>query len=67
LLHSVFLPGDRYFLLNLDNCRNYDGQLLIDTQTGSYERLPRETRVYITLNTITNRYFRMTPEGMKYR
>jgi hypothetical protein len=67
MLRSVFLPGDRYFLLNMDNCENYNGQLLIDTQTGSYERLPRDTRVYITLNTITNFNYRMTTGGMMYR
>jgi hypothetical protein len=67
MLGSVFLPGDRYFLLNMDNCANYNGQLLIDAQTGSYERLPRDTRVYITLNTITNFNYRMTTGGMMYR
>ncbi len=67
MLRSVFLPGDRYFLLNLDHCGNYNGQVLIDTQTGSYERLPKDTRVYITLNTNTNLYYRMTPGGLVYR
>lgn len=37
---SVFLPGDRYFLFNTPGCSNNGGQLLIDTRTGKYERVP---------------------------
>jgi len=50
LYNSVFLPGDRYFLLNV-GCGNYTGQLLIDGETGKYEQLPKDTRVYLTLTT----------------
>jgi hypothetical protein len=62
-LRSVFLPGDRYFLFNV-YCRNYDGQLLMDTLTGTYQRLPPNTRVYLTLNTDTNPHYRITGGGM---
>ena len=50
LYNSLFLPGGRYFLLNAD-CGNYDGQLLIDSETGGYKRLPKDTRVYLALTT----------------
>lgn len=63
-LRSVFLPGDRYFLLNVPNCGNYKGQLLIDTLTGNYQRLPQDTRVYLTLNTDTNPHFRISGSGI---
>lgn len=62
-LRSVFLPGDRYFLFNV-YCGNYDGQLLIDTLTGTYQRLPHNTRVYLTLNTDTNTHYHITVGGL---
>ena len=62
-LRSVFLPGDRYFLFNV-YCDNYEGQLLIDTVTGDYQKLPQKTRVYVTLNTDTNPHYRITSGGM---
>lgn len=62
-LRSVFLPGDRYFLFNV-YCENYDGQLLIDTVSGNYKKLPHKTRVYPTLNTDTTPHFRITSGGM---
>ena len=64
LLRSVFLPGDRYFLLNADYCGNYNGQLLIDTQSGNYERLPANTVVYVTANTDTYMHYRVTVGGI---
>jgi hypothetical protein len=51
MLRSVFLPGDRYFLFNTRYCGNYNGQILIDTHSGQYERLPPETAIYRTLDT----------------
>jgi hypothetical protein len=63
-LRSVFLPGDRFFLFNVPYCGNYKGQLLIDTVTGNYQRLPQNTRVYLTLNTDTNPHYRITSGGM---
>jgi hypothetical protein len=62
-LRSVFLPGDRYFLFNV-YCGNCDGQLLIDTLTGDYQRLPPDTRVYLTLNTDTIPHYRITGAGI---
>ena len=62
-LRSVFLPGDRYFLFNV-NCGNFDGQLLIDTTTGRYERLPTGSVVYVTMNTDTYTSFRVTGAGI---
>jgi hypothetical protein len=63
LLRSVFLPGDRYFLFNVF-CGNYNGQLLIDTVAGNYERLPGDSVVYLTLNTQTYSRYRIAGEGI---
>jgi hypothetical protein len=64
---SVFLPGDRYFLFNVPYCGNYNGQLLIDTLTGKYQRLPKDSRVYLRLNTDTYAQYRITGAGMRPR
>lgn len=61
---SRLLPGDRYLVFNFSYCKNYNGQLLIDTQSGSYKRLPRNTSVYGTLNTVTHPVYRVTCCGM---
>ena len=65
LYRSVFLPGDRYFLFNTTRCGNFSGQLLIDTETGQYERLPDDTRVYLTLNTDSDSHYRITGGGIQ--
>lgn len=65
LVRSIFLPGDRYFLFNTTRCSNYGGQLLIDTETGQYERLPHDTRVYLTLNTDSDSHYRITGGGIQ--
>jgi hypothetical protein len=64
MFRSVILPGDRYFVFNV-NCGNYDGQLLIDTTNGNYMALPKDTRVYITMNTSTFKDFRITGSGIE--
>ena len=64
LLRSAFLPGDRFFLFNVPYCENYEGQLLIDTASGKYETLPRDTVVFITLNTQTFKNYRITGGGI---
>ena len=51
--NSVFLPGDRYLVIQANRCGNYDGLLLLDSVTGQYQRLPPNTRAYITLNTVS--------------
>jgi hypothetical protein len=60
---SVFLPGDRYFLFDV-SCKNYRGQLLVDTETGNYQRLPQKTRVYLAMNTTTDRHYRISSAGI---
>jgi len=67
LLRSNFLPGDRYFLFNTPYCGNYNGQLLINLQSGEYQRLPAETVVYITPNTTTYTDYRLTAGGIVAR
>ncbi|MHB8405525.1 MAG: hypothetical protein ACYDCJ_08900 [Gammaproteobacteria bacterium] len=61
---SAFLPGDRYFVFNL-YCGNYDGQLLIDASTGKYMTLPKDTQIYITLNTNTYKSYQITGDGIE--
>jgi len=61
---SEFLPGDRYFLFNVPYCENYNGQLLIDTLTAKYQRLPKDSRVYLRLNTDTYTQYRITGAGI---
>lgn len=64
-LRSVFLPGDQYFLFNVPYCGNYDGQLLIDTTSGKYEALPKDSVVYLTLNTKSYPHYRVTGGGIE--
>ncbi len=64
MLRSVFLPGDRYFLFNVPYCGNYKGQLLVDTLTGRYERLPADSVVYLTFDTDTYPRYRVTGGGI---
>jgi hypothetical protein len=63
LYNSLFLPGGRYFLLNA-NCGNYEGQLLIDRETGRYEQLPKDTRVYLGLTTDDIPHYRISCGGI---
>lgn len=63
LYKSLFLPGGGYFLLNV-GCGNYEGQLLIDTQTGGYERLPKDTRVYLALTIDDVSHYRISCGGI---
>ena len=60
---GIFLPGDRYFLFGA-SCKNYDGQLLVDTETGNYKKLPQKTRVYPVMNTTTDRHYRISSGGI---
>ena len=63
LYNSLFLPGGRYFLLNV-NCGNYEGQLLINSETGRYEQLPKDTRVYLALTTDDVSHYRISCGGI---
>lgn len=67
LLRSVFLPGDRFFLLNVPYCDNYKGQLLFDLESGRYQELPPNTVVFSTLNTITFKHYRVTAGGIELK
>lgn len=64
MLRSVLLPGDNYFLFNV-NCGNYQGQLLIDTAAGGYMPLPKDTRVYLVSNTRTFQDFQIRDSGLE--
>jgi hypothetical protein len=61
--NSLFLPGGRYFLLNAE-CGNYEGQLLIDSETGKYEKVAKETRVYLALTTEDIPHYRISCGGI---
>lgn len=67
LMRSVFLPGDRFFLLNVPFCGNYKGQLLFDLKSGQYQELPRNTEVFSTLNTMTFKRYRITAGGIEFQ
>jgi hypothetical protein len=58
------LPGNRYFLFST-YCGNYEGQILLDTQTGDYERLPKNSSVYLTFNTESYPHYKITVDGIK--
>jgi hypothetical protein len=63
LYNSLFLPGGRYFLMNAE-CGNYEGQLLIDSETSKYEQLPKDTRVYLALTTEDIPHYRISCGGI---
>jgi hypothetical protein len=65
LLRSAFLPGDKYFLLNAPFCGNYKGQLLFELKSARYQKLPANTVVFRTLNTVTYTRYRITSGGIK--
>ena len=65
LLRSVFLPGGKFFLLNLPSCGNYRGQLLFDVESGRYKVVPAETVVFSTLNTLTFKHYRVSSGGIE--
>ncbi len=67
LMRSVFLPGHRFFLLNVPFCGNYNGQLLFDLESGRYQELPANTVVFSTLNTDTFKGYRATAYGVEIR
>lgn len=58
-----FLPGDRYYLLNLQS-KQTDGQLLLDLATREYMPLPARTRIYPLLNTDLFPSYRLTSSGI---
>lgn len=64
MTRSAFLPGEKYFFLNV-RCGNFSGQLLMDTTSGSYMTLPNDTRVYPVINTNTYQDFRVTNFGIE--
>jgi len=45
-------------------CGNYEGELLIDNQTGKYEQLPKDTRVYLALTTDDVSHYRISCGGI---
>lgn len=50
LIHkNLFLPGKRYFLLNIYS-KNSSGQLLFDVVQNTYKELPQNTRVYLNMS-----------------
>ena len=63
-IHSGFLPGERYFLLNL-HTGSFDGQLLFDLETGHYKPLPKDTRAYRNINTHNFTDWTITKDGIK--
>jgi hypothetical protein len=66
-LRSVFLPGHKFFLLNVPFCGNYKGQLLIEPESARYQKLPPNTVVFSTLNTLTFKGYRITAGGIELK
>jgi hypothetical protein len=64
-LRSAFLPGNRFLLLNTPFCSNFNGQLLIDVQSGNYQMLPKDTTAYITANTVSYPHFTINGKGIQ--
>jgi hypothetical protein len=64
---SVFLPGNNFFLLNTPYCGNHNGQLLIDVESGRYQALPANTKVFSTLNTATFEQYRVKATGIEIK
>ena len=58
------LPGDRYFVFS-PYCENYEGQILLDMRTGQYERLPKDSRIYLTFNSDSYPHYRITVSGIE--
>lgn len=46
---GLVLPGGRYAILHVYH-DNFTGQLLVDGETGRYRELPKDTNVYLNLN-----------------
>lgn len=63
-IHSGFLPGERYFMLNL-HTGTFNGQLLLDLETVQYKPLPKDTRVYRNINTQNFADWTITKRGVK--
>lgn len=63
-IHSGFLPGERYFMLNL-HTGTFRGQLLLDLETGLYKPLSKDTRVYRNINTRNFADWTITKDGVK--
>ena len=61
--YNTFLPGDRYFLLDVYAAR-YSGKLLIDTRNGLYKELPIALRAYVNANSSDVKLFRVTTSGI---
>jgi hypothetical protein len=55
----IVLPGGRFALIDVHH-DNFKGQLLVDGYTGAYRELPRETRVYSSLNSWRYNSFQLT-------
>jgi hypothetical protein len=62
---SRFLPGDRFLLLSILGCRNCHDSLLVDSETGQYKAVPKDTRVYPVFNTVTHPQYRIGNDGIK--
>jgi hypothetical protein len=51
--------------LNTPFCGNYNGQLLFEIESGRYQKLPSNTVVYSTLNTLNFKRYRVTAGGIE--
>lgn len=64
MFRSVFLPGDRYLLLNIHSGA-FQGQLLVDSSVGAYKTLPANTLAYPTMNTAVYDNYKVVGMGIE--
>jgi len=64
-MKGVFLPGNKYFAMELPYCDNYNGWLLFDLDSGRYQTIPPKTFIFGTLNTATFDHFRVDDNGIE--
>ena len=51
LSESYFLPGNRYVIVQNVNAEEYQGSLVIDTETLTYAKVPFKLKTYFNINT----------------
>ena len=64
MLGGAFLPGDRYLLIKV-HAGNYDGKLLIDSYSGNYKTLAKDTHVYPITNIVTYKNYIIKGDGIQ--
>lgn len=59
-----YLPGNEFAFIDLAGCGIFDGQLLLNLSTRHYSTLPKNTRVYLVLNTNNAKNYTLSGGGI---